>query len=339
MNALNKKRILSKVTLFFSFLIVISWTLSSHPPTHIQRITASVSTLNGTTIVSAFFRLEHHYRSSQEYNEWIGNFLSEITDNLVVFTSPEEVEWLRFLRGKKPMILHVFKDIYDWPWASRYKDEFKRQHLLDDESLIRKNPDAYAIWNSKPSFMAYAAEKNDFESDYFFWVDIGSRREQTFKLSQWPNQRRVLKVFEVNPQRLLFGLIKPMNFSWDYKRLGSQYPEYGIQGTFFSGSRDAVIRFNRTFTLYFNLFISLGSFVGLDQGVFSAIMSVDSLKTQFMALDVQMKRCDIDNWFYFYHFFKNSNDGIVNCENDDNWPTAKIITWDKKSKREKKGEV
>lgn len=285
--------------------------------------------IKSTTIVSAFFRLPGHYRSNQEYNNWIGHMLSEVNDNLVVFTSPAEVDLLRSLRGNRPMIVHVYNSIYDWPWASQYKEEFQRQHLIDDQSLIRKNPDVYAIWNSKPSFMAYAAERNDFNSEYFFWVDMGSRREHGFFFSNWPNEDRVSKVFKNNEQRLLFCLILPMNFTWDWRTKGSQYPNVGLQGTFFAGKRDAIIRFNDTYTKYFNLFISLKSFVGSDQGVFSGIISDDSLKSGFMTLDVRERACGVDNWFYFYHFFKNSNDGLTHCENDNNWPAAKIIKWDK----------
>ena len=121
------------------------------------------------TIVSAFFRLSNHYRSSQEYNEWAGHMLTEVNDNLVIFTTPDEVEWLRSLRGNRPMILHLFKSIFDWPWASHYKDEFiERQPLLDDMRTVRSNPYVYAIWNSKPSFIAYAAERSDFGSEFFF---------------------------------------------------------------------------------------------------------------------------------------------------------------------------
>lgn len=281
-----------------------------------------------TTIVTAFFRLHSHVRSSQEYNEWAGHMLSEVNDNLVVFTTPDEVAWLRSLRGNRPMVLHIYRSIYDWPWASSFKAEFLRQHSLDDQQQIRMNPDVYAIWNSKPSFMAFAAERNDFSSEYFFWVDIGSRREYGFTFSNWPNQLRVSKIFESRENRILLSIISKTDFSWDSQRKGSQYPNFGTQGGFFAGSRNAVIRFNRTYTEYFELFIKLGSFVGSDQGVLSGIVSVDSLKQDFMALDARENSCGVDKWFYFYHFFKNGKDGLVNCEEDSKWPVANIIRWD-----------
>jgi hypothetical protein len=281
-----------------------------------------------TTIVTAFFRLQNHVRTSQQYNEWVGHMLSEVNDNLVVFTSPEEEGWIRSLRGNRPIILHIFNTIYDWPWASFYKNEFKRQHLLDDHPHIRKNPDAYAIWNSKPSFMAYAAMVNNFNSEFFFWVDIGSRREYGFTFSQWPNQMRVSELFERGENRILLSLISTIDFSWDYRTKGSQYPNLGIQGGFFAGNWAAVIRFNQTYTEYLDLFINLGSFVGSDQGVLSGIVAVDSLKQDFMALDARENACGIDKWFYFYHFFKSGKDGLVNCESDALWPAADVLRWD-----------
>jgi hypothetical protein len=281
-----------------------------------------------TTIVTAFFRLQGHARSGEEYNVWAKHMLSEVNDNLVVFTSSDEVAWLRSLRGNRPMVLHIFNTIYHWPWASHYRAEFNRQHSLDDQPQNRMNPDVYAIWNSKPSFMAYAAERNDFNSEYFFWVDIGSRREYGFNFSKWPNQMRVSELFERGENRLLLSLISTVDFSWDYRRRGSQYPHVGIQGGFFAGTRNAVIRFNHTYTQYLNLFINLGSFVGSDQGVLSGLVAVDSLKQDFMALDARENACGIDKWFYFYHFFKRGNDGLVNCEEDLKWPVASVIRWD-----------
>lgn len=327
MKPLSKNK--GKVVFLCMFLTELQYQLN-HVMHGKEHLTPSVMRqgMNSTTIVTAFFRLHGHVRSNQEYNEWAGHMLSEVNDNLVVFTTPEEVDWLRSLRGNRPMVLYIYNSIYEWPWASYYRDEFKRQHLLDDQQLNRMNPDVYAIWNSKPSFMAHAAEKNTFNSNYFFWVDIGSRREYGFNFSQWPNQKRVFELFERGQNRLLLSVIFPIDFSWDYSTKGSQYPNVGIQGGFFAGTREEVIRFNRTYTQYFDMFIKLESFVGSDQGVLSGIVAVDSLKSDFMALDVRETSCGIDKWFYFYHFFKNDNDGLSNCESDSDWPVAAVITWD-----------
>ena len=48
----------------------------------------------------------------------------------------------------------------------------------------------------------------------------------------WPNEERVLKVFEQNKGRMLFGITGPIDFSWDSLQKGAHYPAAGLQGTF-----------------------------------------------------------------------------------------------------------
>ena len=72
----------------------------------------------------------------------------------------------------------------------------------------------------------------------------------------------------------------------------------------------------------------MGSFVGSDQGVLGGLIAVDEVKKDLMALDARINSCGIDKWFYFYHFFKNGNDGLRNCEDDNVWPMADILVWD-----------
>jgi hypothetical protein len=327
----NNVRIPPFLKLYFIYFLIFLFDQFSSSTTLNIKNSPNIPTFSNTTIVTAFFRLTSgHYRSSEDYNKWVGHMLTDVNDNLVVFTTPEEEEWLRSLRGNRPMILHLYKTIFDWPWVSRYKDEFlHHQRLLEDQKDVRANPYVYAIWNSKPSFVAFAAEKNEFGSEYFFWVDIGSRREHDFHFHMWPNEDRVMKVFEYNKNRMLFGITTPIDFYWNSMQKGAQYPTAGLQGTFFAGQRETVLRFNHTFTKYLDLFISMGSFVGLDQGVFSGISSIDAHKPDFMALDVRQVSCPVNNWFYFYHFFKNPEDGQALCEDEHSWPTADIIKWDR----------
>ena len=47
-----------------------------------------------------------------------------------------------------------------------------------------------------------------------------------------------------------------------------------------------------------------------------------------MVLDARENMCGIDKWFYFFHFFKNGNDGLRNCEDNNIWPAASVFTWD-----------
>ena len=50
--------------------------------------------------------------------------------------------------------------------------------IRNPEQGIGHNRDLYTVWNEKTNFLKIAAEENQFNSEYFLWLDIGAVRHQ-----------------------------------------------------------------------------------------------------------------------------------------------------------------
>jgi len=102
------------------------------------------------------------------------------------------------LRRGKPTHFVIYDEIWDLPWVQEpdflYKP-YHHQHDIDPEQAIH-SPELYAIWNSKPWMLSHATEINPFESQYFFWMDMGCVRDPTRVISSaFPDVKRVVSVF------------------------------------------------------------------------------------------------------------------------------------------------
>ena len=58
------------------------------------------------------------------------------------------------------------------------EEQWEEQERKDPEQGIGHNRDLYTVWSEKTNFLKIAAEENQFNSEYFLWLDIGAVRHQ-----------------------------------------------------------------------------------------------------------------------------------------------------------------
>jgi hypothetical protein len=138
------------------------------------------------TVVTAYYEVKNKY-GHDRYLEWIKNFVT-IPFNLVVYTDKAHADFIRKLRGDLPLVLieREFNDLYHNKFYKKY------QHMYKLDSNKNHSPELYIIWADKVKFVNDAINLNPYESEFFFWVDIGIFREKDYISKSFPSNAFVL---------------------------------------------------------------------------------------------------------------------------------------------------
>ena len=100
----------------------------------------------------------------------------------MVYTEPKVEPFLRYFRDSKPhLTTFVVTDLTQLPFAKAYGRRIA--DVMRSESFHRQNdqldhPEGFSaeynvLMNAKLSMLKDAAERDDFHSENFFWIDIG----------------------------------------------------------------------------------------------------------------------------------------------------------------------
>ena len=124
------------------------------------------------TLVTAFYPIRSKF-TEDTYIRWATSYLT-LEAPILLFTTPELADRFRSLRGGRP--LHIltapFSELDMW---KRHADTWVAHYELDAERAIH-SPELYAVWAQKSVFMRDASILNPFQTEYFFWCDIGAFR-------------------------------------------------------------------------------------------------------------------------------------------------------------------
>jgi len=95
-------------------------------------------------------------------------------DAMVIFTTPEEVDIIKKLRGNvSGKTVVVTMHLNQTRMLTYYNRTFwEVQHSKDNESTFH-NENLYVIWNEKTEFLKKTVDVNPFMSDFFAWIDFG----------------------------------------------------------------------------------------------------------------------------------------------------------------------
>lgn len=277
----------------------------------------SISTLmeprpesGSTTIISAYFPFEKSKFNTDTYDNWSRLFLGVVeTPNIVLYTSPDMVEFFQGLRGDLPPITirTEFKTVWDIPFLRGWQEEYNGHQYEVDPEREYQSPDLYAVWNVKSWLLNYTAcniEKWGLDdTEIFLWTDVGAFRSE-MPIQTWPQKDLVAKIFAKYPNRILFEQLHPFaEQQRNWTRGLSTYPLSWkvphIAGGFFGGSRESIGRWLTLFTEMHDHFISNKIFIGKDQ----FLMDVTALSNQEIAMVFPVhQRTDQscgDSWFMF----------------------------------------
>ena len=218
------------------------------------------------TVVTCYYKIKSKH-SHDEYTEWITNFLSNIPCNLVIFTSPDLVEYIREKRllFMKQTVIKV-TEFNELPLYKKYENLWEKQYEMDKLQHNGRTKECYVLWNSKLEFLKQAIDQNPFSSDKFVWTDIGCLRA--------PNKSFISHISQTYPlynkisnDKIDIVLIEP----FDDKEQKIFIDEVHFSGAMFGGHKDIILRFHKLFYDRFETHIQEQIFIGCDQQTISSV--------------------------------------------------------------------
>jgi hypothetical protein len=265
------------------------------------------------TLVTAYFPVPENPKF-EKYEQWLRNLFSKIETPIVVYTTTETQELISKMRGDLPIHFITKYDIWDFPPLKRYTENFQTKQIQLDPDASKNTPQSYAIWNAKTFMLHQISQQNPFESDYFFWIDAGSFRENDHSFEKWPDQKLIYSLLSNTPDRLLLATINSIqplsNWQTPYEAL---YSPTIIEGGFFGGSRCAVDWLNDEYYFALRWLDSEDKFIGNDQVMMNIILAKHWSRCVVIDASDLPKECKT-NWFYFQHWLSIPEEKIPNCK-------------------------
>jgi hypothetical protein len=266
------------------------------------------------TIVTGYFSIPSKF-SNQNYWEWIKNFLS-LNCHLIIFTDEENFSKIKNLRkSENTLIIKIrISDfvVYD------YLDYWKYCKKIDREEY--HTPELYMIWAEKTFFLKRAIDLNPFNSNYFFWSDIGCIRDSEMlkHIQTFPN---IQKFSDYDLCNFFLSLIEPFqtidkiltkdkisithrNIQNDDKNEKSCKIINRIQGGFFGGNIKSCLEWVDLYIKELALFITTKTFGGKDQYIFNHIYLKNSKKFNLLSpITYQFQNIIFNEWFSYLKRF------------------------------------
>jgi len=122
------------------------------------------------TLVTAYFEVNDpvRKRTPRDYHAKMKKLLPAVNWPMVVFCEAQTVDAIKRLRGDKPTVIHVMRMDEFSVWRHR---EILRMHTAQREPQY--NADLSLIFHEKVNFVRRVIDANPYQSEMFFWCDIG----------------------------------------------------------------------------------------------------------------------------------------------------------------------
>ena len=206
------------------------------------------------TIVTAFFDISRETKGDgrrlEEYMEWINRTL-QLNCHLYIIT---ESRFIDFMKAARPVKYHhktVFKaDTLENAMYYKYLPRMReimespeyKSRVMHPDRVECKLPEYNVIQYSKFGWLCDAIQENPFETEYFFWMDIGISRffENMDLLVEYPRTHIIQKLllpeykdkFIIQQRHDLQQFPIDNNFIWRSDNL--------LKGTIFGGSTQSI---------------------------------------------------------------------------------------------------
>jgi len=214
------------------------------------------------TIITAFFDISRETKGDgrrlDEYLEWIKRTL-QLNCYLYIIT---EARFIDFMRSARPVEYHhktVFKvDTLENAMFYKYLPRMHeicatpeyRARIMHPNRVECRLPEYNVIQYSKFGWLLDAIRENPFQTDIFFWMDIGiSRFFESMNLElEYPNLQALERLREMNPDGFIIQKRHDLetfniddNFIWRADNL--------MKGTMFGGSRECIQKITESIEL------------------------------------------------------------------------------------------
>ena len=264
---------------------------------------------NPITIVTCFYNLDKKSKhSNDKYYKWISNFLNKPM-NIIIFLDKDDIYTYNYIMNCRK---HFFNKTYiisqkmeEWN-TYKYIDYWNYCHSIDSEKDIH-SIELYMLWNEKTYFLKKASKLNPFNSDWFFWTDIGCCRNDNDKdkFMTFPNYN---KIINYDKNKIILSLINPMHDIY-YTLNSNGIPSlldnitYNrscniinlVQAGFFGGHINGLKDWFEIYDSILELFINNKIFGGKEQNLMTAALILYKEKMQTISPVYR----GIDIWFDF----------------------------------------
>jgi len=249
------------------------------------------------TIVTAYYKFSSKH-PSENYDEWMKNFLTTIETPMVIFTDNKSVEQITELRkwNQNTKIIELpFEELY----CSQFMEYWNKDLERDPEKRYH-NQQLYIIWNEKSKFVERAIQENYFNTDYYCWCDIGCFRD-TSTVNKYRFFPQTSKIKNNNTITLLHIDPYEMNEIISLKNTNINHinnifiGKCRIGATIIIGHKDAWYRWISTFYTMMETFMKNDTFTGKDQDIMATIVA---LYPGLIELIIPPSR----DWFYLQDY-------------------------------------
>jgi hypothetical protein len=232
---------------------------------------------------------------------------------MVLFTDAEMENTIRSLREDRPLHLIIlpFEEMTTW---SLYKDQWIIQHQKDPEQHIH-TPELYSVWAEKAFFVERAIQTNPFQTDFFFWCDMGAFRNpqidplilQTFPTITYLSQNHLLlqSIGDLTDQEKI-----PKEDGIYGECISHQWNEIRLVGGLWGGGSRACIAWKNAYQEMLEKYFRMGRFAGKDQQV----MLSTYLANPSLARVIRCTTQHIDPWFFLPYLLSQRTEYYIENE-------------------------
>lgn len=254
--------------------------------------------------VSVYFKIKSKF-PLEKYQAWIKNFL-KLRKPMIIFTDDREL----IVKHRGDLPIKVIDFTFENFYVYKYLESWEKQHILDHEKF-RHNIYLYMIWNEKSNFIKKAIEINPFNSEYFYWTDIGAFRDsKTVNLFlDYPKKvtEKILLLnisnFQVNELNdLATKCNEPNNLNKPdetFISIDNRFQHVNrIGGGIFGGHKNYCFKWWKKYYAVLDIFFEKNIFAGKDQSImaFTALLNPDIVEM------VKPFNAKFDPWFYLEEY-------------------------------------
>ena len=261
------------------------------------------------TIVSCFYHIEKSKFNLFHYVTWMVNFF-KIKTNKIIYTDKKTFNYL-FSKINIENIKFIIYEIDDFKVSKDYTiEQWWEQYKMDPEQSYH-SIELYKIWNEKSNFIKKSIEKNPFESDYFYYCDVGCFRDdkKIDNFINWPNIEKVKKKGIGDK----FTILSVFPFTKDdlkYKDTDDLFKFLNINrlgGGIIGGSKEACLEWHQLFYKMMQTYFQNDKFAGKDQSIMASVylktFNTDKDKCEKLFNLVKVANPFCNPWFYLQDYF------------------------------------
>ena len=188
-----------------------------------------------STIVTAYYQIPSK-ASHETYLGWVTNFLKNIENNIIFFTSEDLIDTFKSIRTQN--IVYEILPFTEFTAIKKYGNNFWQKHKIIDPETYH-TPELGIIWYEKKEFVLRAIEKNHFNTEMFIWCDAGCMRSNDLfpKINTFGKNLLI-----INKDKLNIQIIQPVQNKSFYK-----YPDICMAGAIIIGNHNSWLEYKNRY--------------------------------------------------------------------------------------------